>query len=253
VGTNDHPHGSGGDVREGWGTSNPTEPPPGGREKPWYRRAWGIALIAFFALGIVGSLVDGGANDAPDEVAVAQAATGSEPASEVTEDEPDAEASDRQRELDEAQRRIEDLEKELEAAREAARPEPEPESTQEPEPVPTQEPEPEPTAEPAAEPAAPASPTAGQANARRSAQSYLSLMPFSRSGLIEQLEFEGYSTGDATFGVDALDADWKAQAAKAAKSYLDMMPFSRSGLIEQLQFEGYSREQAEHGVTQAGL
>lgn len=92
-----------------------------------------------------------------------------------------------------------------------------------------------------------------QENARKSAESYLDLSPFSRSGLIEQLEFEGYSTNDATYGVDAQKANWKNQAAAKAEEYLDMSSFSRSGLIEQLEFEGFSREQAEHGVTQVGL
>lgn len=75
----------------------------------------------------------------------------------------------------------------------------------------------------------------------------------SRSGLIQQLEFEGYSTEDANFAADHVNADWNEQAVKEAKNYLDTMPFSKSGLIEQLEFEGYTREQAEHGVSQAGL
>lgn len=95
--------------------------------------------------------------------------------------------------------------------------------------------------------------TAGQKNAARAAENYLSFAPFSRSGLIEQLEFEGYSTADATHGVDSQNADWNAQAAKAAQNYLDMTAFSRSGLIEQLEFEGYTREQATYGADQAGL
>ena len=87
----------------------------------------------------------------------------------------------------------------------------------------------------------------------RSAADYLDYSAFSRSGLIDQLEFEGYSTDDATFAVDALGVDWNEQAAKSAEDYLDYSAFSRSGLIEQLEFEGYSREQAEYGVDQAGL
>ena len=38
--------------------------------------------------------------------------------------------------------------------------------------------------------------------AAKSAESYLDNMSFSRSGLIEQLEFEGYTTEQATYGVD---------------------------------------------------
>ena len=92
-----------------------------------------------------------------------------------------------------------------------------------------------------------------QQNAVRSAESYLSFTAFSRSGLIGQLEFEGYSTHDATAAVDSLDIDYDEQAAKAAKNYLDLMGFSRSGLIDQLVFEGYTREQATYGVDQTGL
>ena len=95
--------------------------------------------------------------------------------------------------------------------------------------------------------------TAGQENARESAESYLKFQAFSRTGLIKQLEFEGYSTTDATYGVDAQNADWNDQAAKSAKSYLDYQSFSRSGLVDQLLFEGFTQSQAEYGVSTTGL
>ncbi len=43
--------------------------------------------------------------------------------------------------------------------------------------------------------------TAGQSNALRSAQDYLRFSGFSRSGLIDQLEFEGYTRDEAEYGV----------------------------------------------------
>lgn len=92
-----------------------------------------------------------------------------------------------------------------------------------------------------------------QQNARESAENYLDVMPYSRSGLIEQLEFEDYSTKDATYGVDAQKADWNKQAAASAENYLDMMAYSRSGLIDQLEFEGYTTAQATFGATKVGL
>lgn len=101
--------------------------------------------------------------------------------------------------------------------------------------------------------------TASQKNAVRAAENYISLMPFSRLGLINQLSSEhgdGYSVEDATFAVDHIKVNWNEQAAKAAKNYLDLMPFSRSGLIDQLSSEHgdkFTREQAEYGVKQAGL
>ena len=93
--------------------------------------------------------------------------------------------------------------------------------------------------------------SSGQENAREQAENYLSYSSFSRKGLIKQLEFEGYSTGDATYAVDAVDVDWYDQAALKAKEYLDQQSFSRSGLQQQLEFEGFTPAQAAHGVSVA--
>ncbi|MEC3953130.1 Ltp family lipoprotein [Nocardia sp. CDC153] len=91
--------------------------------------------------------------------------------------------------------------------------------------------------------------TSSQRNAIQSAQQYLDYSAFSRSGLIHQLEYEGFSTEDATFAVDSLNVDWNEQAAKCAKQYLDYTSFSRSGLIDQLVYDGFTRAQAEYGVN----
>ena len=93
--------------------------------------------------------------------------------------------------------------------------------------------------------------TSGQENALRTAEDYISMSGFSRSGLIEQLRFEGYSTKNAAIAVDHLNVDWNEQAARSAKDYISMSGFSRSGLIEQLEFEGYTRQQAEYGANKA--
>lgn len=85
------------------------------------------------------------------------------------------------------------------------------------------------------------------------AQRYLEVTSFSQEGLIEQLEFEGFSHEDAEFAVTWVAVDWMEQAALKAKSYMDMQPFSRSGLIEQLEFEGFTHEQAVYGVDSVGL
>ena len=88
-------------------------------------------------------------------------------------------------------------------------------------------------------------------NAIDAAESYLDYSSFSRTGLINQLEFEDYKTEDATFAVDYLKVDWNQQAFKSAKAYLDYSSFSLQGLIDQLQFEGYSYEQASYGANKA--
>jgi host cell surface-exposed lipoprotein len=62
-------------------------------------------------------------------------------------------------------------------------------------------------------------------------EDYLASQGFSRSGLIRQLKYEGYSVADATYAVDAIGVDWNKQAAKVAQDYLDTQGFSRSGLI----------------------
>jgi SOS response regulatory protein OraA/RecX len=90
-------------------------------------------------------------------------------------------------------------------------------------------------------------------NAVDSALSYLEYTAFSRTGLIEQLKYEGYSDADATYAVDSIDVNWNEQAAKSAESYLDFTSFSRSGLVDQLMYEGFTRSQAELGASAVGL
>jgi hypothetical protein len=116
---------------------------------------------------------------------------------------------------------------------------------------------------PAAEAPAPApehpGETAGQKNARESAESYLETGAFSRRGLIQQLSSaygEGFSKADAIYAVNHIDVDWNEQAAKSAQSYLDSGSFSRNGLIQQLSSaygEGFTHAQAVYGVNQTGL
>ena len=91
--------------------------------------------------------------------------------------------------------------------------------------------------------------SAGQRNALESAKDYLDFMAFSYSGIIEQLEFEGYTHDEAIFAADNCGADWKEQAVKSAESYLEFSSFSRQGLKEQLEFEGFTAEEAEYGVS----
>lgn len=99
------------------------------------------------------------------------------------------------------------------------------------------------------------SPSANSLNIKGApmAKTYLSSMPFSYSGLIDQLQYDGFSLEDATYGADNCGADWMVQAEKSAKNYLDMMAFSHSGLVEQLMYEGYTAEEAEHGATSQGI
>lgn len=94
--------------------------------------------------------------------------------------------------------------------------------------------------------------TMGQTQAVQKANAYLRSSAFSRTGLIDQLIYEGFSTEDSTFAVDNITVDWNEQAAAKAQSYINSSSFSRQGLIDQLLYEGFSAEQAEYGVAAVG-
>lgn len=93
--------------------------------------------------------------------------------------------------------------------------------------------------------------TSAQSNAVAKAKSYLRYSAFSRVGLIDQLEFEGFSTKVSTFAVDYIRVSWRNQAYKKAQSYLKYSSFSLTGLIEQLEFEGFTHSQAVYGAKKA--
>lgn len=94
--------------------------------------------------------------------------------------------------------------------------------------------------------------TTGQKNALSKAHDYLSYTAFSHSGLIDQLEYEGFTSEEATYAADNCGADWSKQAAKKALDYLGYSAFSYSGLIEQLEYEGFSTEEATFAVDSCG-
>lgn len=95
-------------------------------------------------------------------------------------------------------------------------------------------------------------PTKGEQNALKRAKEYLRVMPFSHQGLIEQLEYEGFTTSEATYAADNCGADWNEQALEKAYDYLDTMPFSYKGLIKQLEYEGFTKSQATYGADNCG-
>lgn len=94
--------------------------------------------------------------------------------------------------------------------------------------------------------------TMGMKNALKSAEQYLDVMPFSYTGLIEQLEFSQYTHEEAVYAADHCGADWNEQAVKSAEQYLSLMSFSRKGLIDQLEYSGFTHSQAEYAAKQCG-
>lgn len=98
----------------------------------------------------------------------------------------------------------------------------------------------------------PASDTsAAQRNAIAKADDYLAYTAFSRSGLIDQLVYEGFNKADSTYAVDSITVDWNEQAHLKAKDYLAYTSFSLAGLTDQLVYEGFSKAQAKYGATKA--
>lgn len=94
--------------------------------------------------------------------------------------------------------------------------------------------------------------TLGQQNALDKAHDYLDYTSFSYAGLIEQLEYEGFTTEESTFAADNCGADWLEQAELKAQEYLDYTSFSKAGLAEQLEFEGFTSDEAEHAAENCG-
>lgn len=182
--------------------------------KPWYKKWWGITLITLGVLVVIGQFVpDEESANTTSAAPVATATPFMIPTSAPVQTPVQTQAV-----------------QPAPVVTEPAKPEPAPEPPQE---------EPE------------SNLTAGQENAIAKAESYLEFTSFSRKGLIEQLEFEGFSTADAKFAVDYLKIDWNEQAAKKAQSYLEFSSFSKQGLIEQLVFEGFTQAQAKYGADKA--
>ncbi|OBF09937.1 hypothetical protein A5727_21795 [Mycobacterium sp. ACS4331] len=97
--------------------------------------------------------------------------------------------------------------------------------------------------------------TPAQRNAIKSAESYLDYAAFSKQGLIDQLEYGDFSTSDATFAVEYIEAnggvDWNEQAVKSARQYLEYTSFSLQALVEQLEYSGFTPAEAQYGANQA--
>ena len=94
--------------------------------------------------------------------------------------------------------------------------------------------------------------TIGMKNAAEKAKRYLESSAFSYEGLVEQLEYEGYTYDEAVYGVDRCGADWYEQAEKKAKRYLESSAFSYDGLVGQLEYEGYTYDEAVYGADNCG-
>lgn len=91
-----------------------------------------------------------------------------------------------------------------------------------------------------------------ESNAQQLAKDYLKSSAFSYEGMIDQLEFEGYTHDEAVYGAENCGADWNDQALKSALEYLNSSPFSYNGLIKQLEYSKFTHDQAVYGANYCG-
>lgn len=95
--------------------------------------------------------------------------------------------------------------------------------------------------------------TENQKRARVDAKTYYEESWFSRVGLIEQLEIDGFSTSDATYGVDALGVSWREEALGTADAAISSEWFSRQGLIDHLLYQGFTEDEASYATDEIGV
>lgn len=101
--------------------------------------------------------------------------------------------------------------------------------------------------------------TPSEQQAVDSAKQYLQTSPFSKQGLINQLDSsagDGFSTHDATVAVNSLSVNWNAEAAADAKQYLQTSSFSCQALVQQLSSSAgsqFTAAQARYGAVRSGI
>jgi hypothetical protein len=167
-----------------------TPPPPGGAvvvepsgKRPLWKRWWVFTVAAFIALGLIASPAGGANKDDEDVQSVVAATTDTAVAatSAKNSDNGTATTEQRQRNSDNGTATTEQRQRNSDNGTSA--------TTQAP-------------------PATQAPPTTSvetlsQENAHRKAADYLEYLSFSRSGLINQLEFEGFTRVQAEYGAAA--------------------------------------------------
>jgi SOS response regulatory protein OraA/RecX len=75
---------------------------------------------------------------------------------------------------------------------------------------------------------------------------------FSKKGLKEQLEFEGFTSSEIQYALDNVKVDYNQQALKAAQKYLDseyQNGFSKEELRKQLEFEGFTSSEIQYALN----
>lgn len=94
--------------------------------------------------------------------------------------------------------------------------------------------------------------TPAQRAALYAAKQRLSRTPYSRQGLLQCLEQDGYAPLDAAYAADHCGADWERQAVRCVRLYLSERPFPLRQLLAQLMEAGFTESQARYGASKNG-
>ena len=85
------------------------------------------------------------------------------------------------------------------------------------------------------------------------AKKYVETGNYTYTSLIDKLQQDGYSTGDAEYAANNCGADWNGMAANEAKKLIDGGVTTKEEIVDQLIFKGYTYQQAVHGAEANGL
>lgn len=95
--------------------------------------------------------------------------------------------------------------------------------------------------------------TRSQEYAVTMAKAYLSAIPYSRNGIIKQLEECDISYEDAVYGVDKCNEDWYKNARVSAEKHLNFSNYSYSQLVDKLvSYDEFTLDEATYGVDNCG-
>lgn len=84
------------------------------------------------------------------------------------------------------------------------------------------------------------------------ARALIAEKPYSYSGLVRQLRYEGFSLSDLLYGLSPDDFDWNEQAARKAQELVASGSYTRDALIEKLKSLSFSGKEAEYGADHCG-
>ena len=85
------------------------------------------------------------------------------------------------------------------------------------------------------------------------AKKYVETGNYTYTSLIDKLQQDGFSTGNAEYAANNCGADWNGMAANEAKNLIDGGVTTKEEIVDQLIFKGYTYQQAVHGAEANGL